>query len=396
MSTLRFAHVDSGTLYSPVSLQVLSHAGLTLIDAKLEFDGGSTSTALAGLIDESQDDIIAAVVEGQLAEIQGFEYTPDGTKKLKHLRYTSIASSLDLSSSDSETFFYSANGELVRTQLADGTIFRNVHSETSQESGVYVGTNDFGWEGGSATGPEDMSLATGTSIDSGQQGGNRNITGYTEYPDDQDTSLARQTTYSVDLMGRVIARNNPVGPHEFIKRDNLGRPQAVGYYSTLANIHVEADDPALQSTDRVALFLLDWDEAGRIVRRRMQRIDPTDGSILPGELLHERWFDGNGRVVKEDADHLRKLSYDTVGRLVGEYYLASHDDASYQDALTVDGDIVVEENRAAYDQRGLLVMAARIERNQDDYGSGRDRRGSLLSSLSTCCSTRSTLKARPT
>src|SRR5690606_37974905 len=169
---------------------------------------------------------------------------------------------------------------------------------------------------------------------------------------------------------RTIVTKSPQAPHAVAKYDNLGRVLAVGMYSSSSGLGVSTDPTATTSSNRMALSETFYDERGQVWKTVQWKIDQGDGS-KDDSLESLTWYDGEGKAVKMEGDQLVKMEYDRLHRSVRQYILASNNDTGYADALTIAGDIVLEESQSYFDaDNGDLLMSVSLSRPHDEYGAG--------------------------
>ena len=270
---------------------------------------------------------------------------------------------------DPMLYGYDDSGRRWRTKEASGTIRRTVYDAIGRAVTSWVGTNDSTFGGGEASGTDDMVKLSLTEYDSGNDDGNSYVTKSTAYVEDSTTDQ-RVTEYTNDARGRTLVVENPVSPHSFAKYDNRGRQTVTGLYSSTASIVAGTDDPATETTNRLALSKTKYDEAGRVYLTTRHEIDVTDGSN-DDNLESLTWYDAAGRVVKRDGDQLTKTLYDNLGRATHQFVLASDDDTAYADTDDVSGDIVLVESQTTYDSDNSdVLMQATISRSNRDKDTG--------------------------
>jgi YD repeat-containing protein len=371
--TLSYPKYVSGgtpTYYGPVGYSVRNHAGKAEVQGVIAFSGGSTTTGQSSHIDETDDDPIAAVDTGTVAQMRTSHFDESGTQLEEERAYFAIPASepgTDGTHYDPTTYGYDDLGRRRRVKEAHGTITRIVYDALGRQTARWIGTCDSSWAGGQG-GTDNMVKIEETTFDSGSAGGNSLVTKRTLYVQDSDTNK-RETTFSNDLRGNVVLATNPQAPHIFYKYDNMDRAVAVGGFSSTANIVVGTDDPTTETSNRVSLSQSFYDELGRAWKEQRHKIDVSDGSD-DDNLQSLSWFDPFGRLVKRDGGQLEKYFYDRLDRQTHHFTLVNDNDSSYGDVDDVAGDIVVVEDQTTFDVAGETLMQARIERLHDDYSSG--------------------------
>ena len=365
---LAYPDYDSGatpTYFGPVEYTVSNHAGAQEVEAVIALSGNSTTTALSSHIDESKSDPIDAVSVGTVVRLKSNIYDEAGAKITAQREYYDITGA----NFDTTEFGYDDMGQLWRIERPNGTIVRKVYDEIGRESEYWIGTNDYSFAGGSSIGPDNMVKTEGVQYDGNADGGNGHTTKRTRFVEDgaQDK---REYNYTVDLRGRVLVEENPASPHKFSAYDNYGRLTATGSYSSVASIDASSDDPVSESTNRLELLAVFYDERGQVWKSTVHEILTSGAADESLDTL--TWYDAVGRVIKKEGDQLEKLAYDRLGRLTDRYILANDNDVAYADADDVNGDIVLEEHQTRYESADSddVLMRVRIERYHDDYGIG--------------------------
>ena len=372
----------TGTFHGPISYSVSNHVGKPDVTGTIAFSGGTTTTALTGWIDETDDDPITAVDTGTLEAMSVMVYNETGGRVDERRAYHTIPASGAGSSGtnyDASIVGYDDMGRQWRSKTPAGTIQRTVFDALGRATESWTGTNDSSFSGGEASGTDNMVKVATTEYDGGADGGNSLVTKRSTDPDGDWTAPnndVRETSFTHDVRGRVVLVDNPLSPHSFVKYDNMGRQVAVGLFSSTASITVSSDDPTTETANRLALSEISYDERGQVWKTIRHKIDASDGSD-DDTLESLSWFDDEGRLIKTDGEQLAKFGYDRIGRRVRAYVLADDNDSAYADMDDVTGDVVVEQTNTAYeDDTGLVLMTAVIGRHHDDYG-GSETTGAL-------------------
>jgi RHS repeat-associated protein len=127
-----------------------------------------------------------------------------------------------------------------------------------------------------------------------------------------------------------------------------------------------------------ALTAMEYDEQGRGFRSTTYNVNQNSGEYSTAStstIVSEMWFDHRGNVVKshatEQASH--KMQYDGAGRLTKSFVIADTDDTTWADAMSINGDTVLQQMESLYDANSNLVLS--ITRTRFD---GVDGTGSLL------------------
>jgi RHS repeat-associated protein len=376
--TIRFPKFIDGTpdtYYGPASYTVTNHAGKVELTGTIAYSGGSTTTAIASHVDETDDDPIMALDTGTLGRISVSVYDETGSRQTERRTYFDTPSSLPGTEGthyDATFLGYDESGRQWRVKDPTGTITRTVYDDLGRAIERWIGTNDSGFSGGESSGTDNMVKTSVTEYDSGSSGGNSHVTKVTTDADGDwsTTGDQRETSYTRDARRRAIVTINEQPPHVLSKFDNLGRQIATGLYSSSSGLGASSD-PTTLATNRLALSQSFYDEKGQVWKTQRHKIDADDGSD-DDTLETLTWYDATGRVIKTDGSQLTKTIYDRLGRTTHTFILAADDDTGYSDADDVTGDVVLEERQTVYDdeKRGQVWMSVSISRFHDDYGTG--------------------------
>ncbi|MDY0170673.1 MAG: hypothetical protein RBS80_29295 [Thermoguttaceae bacterium] len=115
-----------------------------------------------------------------------------------------------------------------------------------------------------------------------------------------------------------------------------------------------------------------YDDRGQVYRTRTHAVDPADGTV--GAYLEgNTWYDAAGNAVKQQSAGARsftKSTYDGLGRAVRQY--TGYDDAetTYAEVLTVEGDTILQQQEAVYNEAGSVVFSTTWRRMDDATGTG--------------------------
>ncbi len=389
--TISIPRVVSGgstTYYGPVSLTVTNHAGKAEFSGTVAFSGGggATTTALTGWIDEADDDPFTALDTGTFSGVSVSVYDSAGS----HLDESwmvfdlpaSMAAATEGTHYDATTFGYDVMGRRWRVKDATGTISRTVFDDLGRAVESWMGTNDYSFTDGEASGPDDMVKVSTTEYDDGNDQGNSYVTETIQDPDGNwgTTSDQRVTSYLRDARGRVIVTVGPQAPYTVVKYDERNRVVASGQYSSSGSLSITTD-PTSVSSNRVALSETLYDRMDRVYRTERYKINQSTGAIEQESssdimLVSETWYDEAGRTMKSVGEQITKQSYDRLGRPTHRFIIANVDDGAtnptkYTDAQDVDGDVVLEEHQTAYEDDTSNVLArVTIARLYDDKGGG--------------------------
>ena len=373
--SLTYADYEASPLkfYGPVSYTVTNHVGKAVASGTIALSGNSSTSALTAHIDETDDDPITAVDLGTIASLTTSHYSDTGGTLEETRTYFAIPASepgTDGTHYDPMLYGYDDSGRRWRIKEASGTVRRTVYDAIGRAESTWIGTNDSTFSGGESSGTDDMVKISLTEYDSGNDDGNGYVTKRTAFVEDSTTDQ-RVTEFTNDAHGRTLVVKNPVAPHSFTKFDNRGRQIATALYSSTASINTATDDPETETTNRLALSVTKYNEAGRVFSVIRHKIDVSDGSSDDTLEASLTWYDAAGRVVKRDGEQLTKTLYDDLGRATHQFILASHDDTTYADNDDVAGDIVLVESQTTYDtDNGDVLMEATISRSHSDTDRG--------------------------
>jgi len=374
MVTLGYPDFEAGNTpayHGPASYRVSNLANRSVFSGAIAFTGNQTTAAPGAQIDDSASDPISAVIDGTLARMQTSIFESSGTQLLESRSYFDIPTSGAGASGtnyDATAYAYNDAGRRWRTKSADGTISRTVFDKLGRTSSQWIGTNDndAAFPGGETTGTSNMVKLQEVVYDGGADAAPSRVTQTTSFIQGS-TSGQRQTSSQFDGNGHAVLTVNPVAPHVLRKFDHLGRVLATGLYSSSSGL-TAASDPTSVTSNRIALTEQAFDERGRAWKATRHKI--VSGASTD-TLTSENWFDAVGRLVKVEGEQLAKFAYDRLGRRIHEYTVARMSSSSYSSALTVSGDLVLEQHDTVFDPvNGQVVMTASIARHPNDYGGG--------------------------
>jgi YD repeat-containing protein len=156
--------------------------------------------------------------------------------------------------------------------------------------------------------------------------------------------------------------------------NNLGEATVVKTYAD-SDQDFEIDVNTQQHTTELrAKVDRDYDHQGRVYQTRTYKVDPNDDADPTVHLTSNVWYDSRGLVMKTaDSNGLfSKIKYDGAGRAVASYlcYDTDEDPDEYDEALTVDGDTVIEQTKTIYDAGSRPVASLFFQRLETDTGTG--------------------------
>lgn len=353
------------TWYGPGRYTVTNQAGR--VEAGATIDLASTTTATTGWIDETDADAKTALDIGSLHALSTSVYNETGGTLDESRVYFSLPSTLPGTEGthyDASYLAYNDLGLTWRSKSADGTITRTVYDFMRRVVKSHIGTNDYSFDDGEGSGPDDM-VKTGETVYDSAGSGNSYVTKRTAYVQDSDTNK-RETTFTNDVRGRAVVVVSPTAPYRLSKFDNLGRVLAVGQYSSSSGLDA-GDDPTTLATNRMALSETAYDEMGRGWKTTRHKIDQSDGSD-DSSLDATTWRDADGRVIKTLGASIIKTFYDRLGRVTHTFSPAKINDTAYADADDVSGDHVLNERQTVYESNDsdVVWMTVSIDRDYDD------------------------------
>ncbi len=374
-ATLRYNDYDSGTpkFYGPVSYTVSNHAGKAEVEATVALTSNESTSALTAHMDESDADPITGMDLGTVVRLTTNHYSKTGGSLEETRLYFDVPTAepgTDGTHYDPTLFGYDDMGQRTRVKEAHGTITRTVYDIHGRVTERWLGTNDNSFDGGEASGTDDMVKTEALEYDSGADDGNGYLTKRTLYVTDSATDK-RETTFTNDVKGNVLLEGRPTAPHAFHKYDNRSRRIATGLFSATTNIVAASDDPTTETSNRLALNQTYFDDMGRVWKTTRHKIDASDGSD-DDNLETLNWYNKVGRLIKTDGPQLAKTTFDRLGRQTHRFILANDNDTEYAHADDVSGDIVLEEYQTVYESSDSddVQMQVAIARHHDDRSTG--------------------------
>lgn len=360
----------SNTAYGPVSYSVRNHAGAVEFEGTIAIAASGTTTALSAWVSTASSDPITALAVGTLSSMSSSLFDKSGTRRLESRAYFSIpASGAGTASAnyDATLYGYDDSGRVRRVKQPSGTIGRTTFDELGRATASFTGTNDANFAGGELSGTDDMVKVTEAVYDGGASGGNSQLTKTTAFVQ-SGTTDQRVTEYLYDYRGRRIVQLSPLAPHAVTKYDNLGRALASASYSSPSGL-TASTDPTTTTSNRLSLSQTFFDEAGRVYKTQRHKINQSTGAD-EDNLAMLTWYDEAGRVAKVKGTSIAKTFYDRLGRSTHQFSIALTDDAAYADALTVTGDVVLNEFQTVFvsDTDSSEAMTVSIDRHHNDKG----------------------------
>ncbi|MGD9791110.1 MAG: RHS repeat-associated core domain-containing protein [Phycisphaerales bacterium] len=281
---------------------------------------------------------------------------------------TALSSAADGTHYDAWTLKYDDLGRQIRLKDPTGTIGRTNFDALSRVESSEVGTNDNGDPQGESSGTNNMVTTATTVYDT-----NSRVVTQKAYVVDGTTN-ERDTDFLYDYRGRRIVTLTPQAPYAVAQYDNLGRVTAAAAFSSSTGL-TASTVASSTTTNRVSLSTMSYDERGMTWKSERHKINQSTGASSD-TLETLTWYDPDGRAIKVDGEQLTKTRYDTLGRVVQSFVLATTDDAAstYSDVYDssalwadVDGDKVLVETQNGYDTNtDEVLVSGTIERLHDD------------------------------
>ena len=197
--------------------------------------------------------------------------------------------------------------------------------------------------------------------------GDSNLTQSRVFADD---STHYDTVYQQDWRDRQTDARGPDKVATKTTYDNLGEV-------TEQDTYADADtDFVIDGTELRGRGQNFYDKRGQLYRTIVSNVDPTTGT--EGDTLTSNmWYDPRGMQVESDNANglFAKTAYDGLGQVIGSYTSFDDSETDYADALTIDGDTVIEQQKNWYDvQRGDIRDLPAVGRRHDHDGFTRSGR----------------------
>lgn len=422
----------------PIAMSVYDDVGQISSTAALAI--GSTTSAPNNWIDSTWTpagsqaadiDLVAAhaftentgAPSGTVSEYMEYVRTPSGSQVLEQRLYHEVPApnpSLDLATvADITIYEYNELGQVRSETSPPGTISSTAYTMRGDAGAGYTGgTKSIGIGvglGASITHEQTGSAAynvasticgywgvTSPSVGGGTGGGgegsgsdpepNSSFCGYwciARVPLVLDQ--AESNSLYRDVWGRVVILENSFDePDVVVERDNLGRVTSIAQYDQPPVTGYAFETQNANRAGRVQSLLslreFFYDSRGRVYRTTVREVTPgfsdssggaTNGTIQAGSLSYDYWYDERGDRIKDAASQLVKREFDRLGRIRRVSELAYADDATYADAKSTAGDLVVDETTLGYEEgTDDVVVVSTISRHHDAVDAPSD--GSFL------------------
>ena len=206
ISVPRYEDLATDKYYGPASYTVTNLAGKPVFSGVIAISSSGTTTGPSGWTDETDSDPILAVTHGSLARMSTSVYNESSGQLEESRSYFDIPASGAGSAGtnyDATTYAYDDMGRTIRVLSPTGTISRTGYDDLGRAYRQFMGTNDNGLPGGSASGTSNMVKVSEITFDGGNDGGNSHVTKRTAFVEDSTTDM-RETSFLHDVRGRVI------------------------------------------------------------------------------------------------------------------------------------------------------------------------------------------------
>ncbi|MGH7222008.1 MAG: hypothetical protein ACRELF_02140, partial [Gemmataceae bacterium] len=275
---------------------------------------------------------------------------------------------------------YDSNGNLVRTQTPNGTIYRTVYNSLGEEVSDWVGTNDTPtsgeWSPTNNNGTSNM-----VQVSSYQYDIDGNQTQETDYPGLGATPEV--TDYWYDWRDRLVAQKSGVEENE---DDGVNRPITVTTYDNLNEatetqqydgngVTPTISNGVLQPLNSSLLRSQEidsYDNQGNVYQTQVYDVNPTTGAVSSSALTTNYYYDARGdQIAESDPGGLwTKSVYDGAGRDVMDYTTDGAGGTTWADASSVANDTVLEQDQTVYDGDGNEIETIDSQRFDNSTGTG--------------------------
>lgn len=248
---------------------------------------------------------------------------------------------------DQATFGYDAMKRRNRSVTPGGTITRLVFDPRGLVLSTWGGTNDDGAtssdpSGGGVDPDNNMVVVTSNEYDGGADGGDGNLTEQTQHA---SSSEARATSFVYDWRDRRVDTDGEIDVFQRVTFDNLDRIVETRRYNTtsVGNLIAKSETK--------------YDDRGRVFKAIRYGVNPVTG-VVGNSLVDNTWYDAAGSVIKSlpsGSALFTKISYDSLGRTVAQYFGYDLDETSYAAAGTVTDDTILEQSESVYDDASNVI-----------------------------------------
>ncbi len=263
-------------------------------------NGSEAISGLQSLTRDYTNDAGQVIAEDQYFNLGGLAYT------------TGVMGTLNVNYYQTQ-YGYDSGGRLVRTQTANGTIYRTVYNSLGEPLSDWVGTNDtpeYGeWSPNNNTGTSNMVMVSSYQYDNGGIG-DGNLTQETDYPGLGEAERITQMWY--DWRDRLVATKSGVQSSE---NDGTHRPIVVTTYDNLGEtIETQQYDgdgvtpqilngvlQALASNLLRAQEIDSYDDQGRVYQTQVYDVNPSTGAVSSTALTTNDYYDHRGDLIAESG-----------------------------------------------------------------------------------------------
>jgi YD repeat-containing protein len=256
---------------------------------------------------------------------------------------------------------YDALERQNRVVDAGGTITRTVWTCLQWVDSKWVGTNDTGATDSNPAGagsPNNMVIITQNQYDSGDDGGDGNLTQQTQYLS-ATSGDTRITNFGYDFRDRRTSMTDAIGRYTVYLYDNLGRSYEIDGYNVSGG--------TLFSKNTTS-----YDDRNRVYQTSIFAVDPVTGT-LGNALIGNTWYDASGNTIQQIAPGagqvFAKSTYNGVGWVTGTYLGYNTTGTNYNQAGSVIADIIVTQSIPTYTEVGNIQSQAIYERLNDTSAS---------------------------
>lgn len=284
-------------------------------------------------------------------------------------------------------YAYDDNSQLIRTLSPTRTITRTVYDSRMRPASTWVGTNDGAdpnaWSPDNNGAPSNMVKVSQNEYDRGVIGdGNR--TAFAEYGAavlSPSYINDRVTVYAYDWRNRLVTTkvgNEAIEPSEntdvnrpvfYTEYDNLSRVVASERYDgDRAFIYADTNNDGVPDRPAVspltAKTTTSYDDQNRPYLVAVLGVGTSGGSL---SLFTNTWYNHRGQVAKVSAPGgvVTKYEYDGAGRVAKTYTTDGKNDSTWDHAVAVSDDNVLEQVETEYDPNGNVTLT-RIRQRFDD------------------------------
>jgi RHS repeat-associated protein len=279
---------------------------------------------------------------------------------------------------------YDNRGRLVRTQTANGTIYRTVYNSLSEAVSDWVGTNDTPtsgeWSPTNNDGTSNMVQVSSYQYDNGSVG-DGNLTQETDYPGLGATPRVTDNYY--DWRDREVATKSGVQASE---NDGVHRPIVVTTYDNLNEAtetqQYDGDGVTPQIVNGVLQTLSSsllraqeidsYDDQQRLYQTQAFDVNPNTGAVSSSALTTNYYYDHRGdQIAESDPGGLwTKSQFDGVGRDLMDSTTDGASGTTWADASSVANDTVLEQNQMVFDDDGNAIETIDSQRFDNATGTG--------------------------